>query len=125
MDPNFRNRLVDHGGVAVGGKFTQTDAGEEVIGEGICCGCCIDWLRRELLCAKGGEPGNRFDSGVAGGMNTHYATGKRLQEVWDGENRYMDLYQKRWNEKKEEKDDEYANSPRLARTQYDTRMNTL
>ncbi len=125
MDPNFRTRMEGCGGAAVGVRYAQADAGEEAIGEGICTGCCMDGLRRELLCAKGGVLGNRFDSGVDGGMNTHYAKGKRLHEVWDGENRYRELYQSNWNRLAAEKQTELINSPKAAKVEYDTRMDQL
>jgi hypothetical protein len=108
MDPNFRKRLAEYGGAGVGANYSQSDAGEEVIGEGICTGCCIDWLRRELLCVKGGVAGNRFDSGVQGGMNSHYKLGKQLHDVWDAENKQVSVYNNMWigkvNQKKADLD---------------------
>jgi hypothetical protein len=92
MDPNFRTRLVKCGGVAVGEPFRQTDAGDALIGEGICTGCCINWLRRELICDKGGVPGNRFDPGEPGGMQTHYKTGKVLQDAFEKESKFVPKY---------------------------------
>ena len=77
MDPKVRQRMIDCGGTLAGAEYRQTDATFKH--GGICRGCCIDWLRRQIL---GG-----IDSRVAQRMNPNvqvkYKEGGAFHEVAD------------------------------------------